>query len=96
MLTCCKKLIKSEFRQEKRQQCQLKSLSPKVGNIWMLKKLNATDLVYKQKILNFQTVLFSFGKNYLSGTVRARELKFSENFHPPPHVICQVSGVWCR
>ena len=35
-------------------------------------------------------------KHHNSQTVRARELKFWENAHPPPHVTCHVSRVTCR
>ena len=35
-------------------------------------------------------------KHYYTQTVKARELKFWENDHPPPSVTCHVSSVRCQ
>ena len=35
-------------------------------------------------------------KHHYNPTVRARELAFGENVHPPPRVTCHVSGVRCH
>ena len=44
----------------------------------------------------FRGAFFSqSSKHHKSQTVRARELKFWENVHPPPCVTCQVSSVTC-
>ena len=37
-----------------------------------------------------------YSKHHKSQIIRARELKFWDNVHPPPHVSCQVSGVRCQ
>ena len=37
-----------------------------------------------------------FSKHCLSQTKRVRELKFQENVHPLPHVMCHVSDVKCQ
>ena len=36
------------------------NFSPKVSNIWVYRKVTSIDLVYKQKILNFQTLFLLF------------------------------------
>ena len=35
-------------------------------------------------------------KHHYSQAIRARELKFWENIHPPPHVTCNLSLVTCH
>ena len=44
-----------------------------------------------------ESAFFSNSSKYhKSPTVRARELKFRENVHPPQHVTCHVSYVMCQ
>ena len=47
--TVQKKLVKSEFRKEKLHKCQFKNFPPNVGNIWVFRKTNLTDLVDNNK-----------------------------------------------
>ena len=49
LLIWCNKIKKSDLRQEKRQLYQLKNSSPKVGSIWLFRKINSTDLVNNKK-----------------------------------------------
>ena len=68
-------------------------------NIYLLSRCSqgCSTNTFVIKWLTTSFILFYFSlissKHCLSHTIRARELKFWENFNPPLHVICHMSSV---
>ena len=64
VLTLCKKISQIRFYPRKTPQMSIQE--PKVGNIFMLRKLNFSDLFNKPKNTEFANFLFPFWKYHMS------------------------------